>query len=499
MTSNKQNTGLLGKLFGSHRKKAKQIEHLELKSTKDADKISLSNFSISTSSSLGTPSFGESRSNRSGSIFDSVRKFFPDENSGSKTKADKSRPKISLAFHENEALAKMEKPIDEDEAVAFINGMPVNVYTLKRRKIVKKTPPIDNENDEVRVTYINGMPVNVYTDRVRKVVKKSEPTPQPQPPPPLNRVQNRFSMRKSVIYRQSVANFDYLEKAKELLNNEILNEKETSPVLKETTESICTNSSGSPTSTRSSTRRSFIKKRLNSSSRSNSNLGGLLSNNRMSREASPFPLDKSEIENENVFTGETNEASDALLRKEEDKMVNEICKEFENEQKENILISSLNTQENSQDEIPKETLFKKEVDEKANDELKQIKIEENNTFTDENIQEEYNEEMSINFLPSTQIEEIVSFTDILKEIEKDIEETNNLRDEIAQEKSQKKTDKEIEDELLDDSDSSNLFNRLISNLSSSSTDNENNISQIISPHQPILNEKEQGFFKVIVM
>jgi len=428
-----------------------------------------------------------------------VRRFFPDDNNASKTKAETQRPKISLAFHENEALAKMEKPIDEDEAVAFINGMPVNVYTLKRRKIVKKTPPKDSENDEVRVTYINGMPVNVYTDRVRKVVKKSEPTPQPTPPP-LNRVQNRFSVRKSVIYRQSVANFDYLEKAKEILNNEILNEIATSPVPKETTESICTNSSGSPTSTRSSTRRSFIKKRLNSSSRSNSNLGGLLNNNRMSREASPFPLDKSEIQNENVLTGETNEASDALLRKEEDKMVNEISKEFESEQKENILVSSLNTQENSQCEMAKESLFKKEEDEKANEDLKQIKIEENNTFTDENVQDEDKEEIPIDFLSSTQ--EFEGFTDILKEIEKDIEKTNNLRDETyenAQEKSQKKTDKEIEDELLDDSGSSNLFNRLISNLSSSSTDNENNTSQIVSPHQPIIDEKEEAFLKVIAM
>jgi hypothetical protein len=181
-------------------------------------------------------------------------------------------------------------------------------------------------------------------------------------------------------------------------------------------------------------------------------------------------------------------------------MVNEISKEFESEQKENILVSSLNTQENSQCEMAKESLFKKEEDEKANEDLKQIKIEENNTFTDENVQDEDKEEIPIDFLSSTQ--EFEGFTDILKEIEKDIEKTNNLRDETyenAQEKSQKKTDKEIEDELLDDSGSSNLFNRLISNLSSSSTDNENNTSQIVSPHQPIIDEKEEAFLKVIAM
>ena len=139
MTSKHHHSSLLSKVFGSHRKKTKNKgEELELKQSDDV--FSLSNVSIQRSPEVpNTPSFDRKRTKSSGSIFDSLRKFFPDENESSKHNC-KSRPKISAIFHENEALTKIipvEKPFDEDESVYYINGLPVNVYTAKRKKVIK--------------------------------------------------------------------------------------------------------------------------------------------------------------------------------------------------------------------------------------------------------------------------------------------------------------------------------------------------------------------------
>ena len=502
MTSKHHHSSLLSKVFGSHRKKTKNKgEELELNQSDDV--FSLSNVSISRSAEVpNTPNFDRKRTKSSTSIFDSLRKLFPDENESSKHNI-KTRPKISTIFHENEALTKIipvEKPFDEDESVYYINGLPVNVYTAKRKKVIKKIVSDnsfskENEN-ESRVTFINGMPVNVYTDKVKKVVKKTVP--------PIsrdqnnNRINNRLSMKSSIIYRQSIANFDYIEKAREYFIQETLNANEATPSLNE---SLDDNSSGSPSSNRSS-RTSFMRKRINSSTRSNSNLGGLLNSNRIkSREVSPFPMENPKIDDEKKLSEETDEKQNKIVQKasidkdeEQEENLNEILEKIDKEFEQiNKLDDEVNNQEINNSKDLNEFLYKERKDEKEKDIFKEIELDHIATknLTDNNTQENTDIENS-----SSKAREIKTENEILMEIQKDLETNNHFGTNNVQEKSVGVEDDNFD--LLDDSGSSNLFNRLTSNFSSSSTDIETCKPQIeSSPHtlvESIL--EEQSIVKV---
>ena len=342
------------------------------------------------------------------------------------------------------------------------------------------------------------MPVNVYTDKVKKVVKKKVP--------PIsrdqnnNRINNRLSMKSSIIFRQSIANFDYIEKAREFFTQETLNANEATPSLNESLDDI---SSGSPSSNRSS-RTSFMRKRVNSSTKSNSNLGGLLNSNRIkSREVSPFPMENPKVDDEKKLSEETNEKQNTILQKdsidkdeEQEENLNEILEKIDKEFEQiNKLNDEVNNQEINNIKDLNEFLYKELNDEKEKDIFKEIELDHIATknLTDNNTQEN-TDILTENFSSNTR--DIKTENEILMEIQKDLETNNHFGTNNVEEKNVGVEEDNFD--LLDDSGSSNLFKRLTSNFSSSSTDIETCKPQIeSSPHtlaESIL--EEQSVVKV---